>query len=227
MTYFVSDIHGEYDLFMRLLKKIKFSEQDEMYVLGDIIDKGKYSVKLIKYIMQRPNIHCIIGNHEHSFLYEYYSLMEDSPGDFSQVLRTLQKRFMDEDDSLTFEMLDWLERLPYYACGEDFIAVHAGIPKGDDGALISPADAAPELLIYDRSFKEPTYAPKCDKCVIFGHTPTVYVCGEPKVLAYKKKGRKGDRLEDFSKIHIDTDTWASKVLGCLCKEKLTVTYVKG
>ena len=57
MTYFVSDIHGEYDLFMRLLKKIKFSEQDEMYVLGDIIDKGKYSVKLIKYIMQRPNIH--------------------------------------------------------------------------------------------------------------------------------------------------------------------------
>ena len=227
MTYFVSDIHGEYDLFIKLLEKIKFSENDEMYILGDIIDKGKYSVKLIKYIMQKPNIHCIIGNHEHSFLYEYYSLMENSPGDFSRVLRTLQKRFMDEDESLTFDMIDWLECLPYYAEGEDFIAVHAGIPEGEDGALVSPADTTPEFLIYDRKFKEPTYAPKCDKCFIFGHTPTVYVCCEPKVLAYKRKGRVGDKIKDFSKIHIDTDTWSSKVLGCLCKEKLTVTYVKG
>ena len=32
MTYFVSDIHGEYDLFIKLLGKIKFSENDEKSV---------------------------------------------------------------------------------------------------------------------------------------------------------------------------------------------------
>ena len=31
-TYFVSDIHGEYDLFMRLLDEIKFSSDDEMII---------------------------------------------------------------------------------------------------------------------------------------------------------------------------------------------------
>ena len=36
MTYFVSDIHGEYELFCALLKKIHFSESDTMYVCGDI-----------------------------------------------------------------------------------------------------------------------------------------------------------------------------------------------
>ena len=50
MRYCVSDIHGEYELFEQLLKKIKFSSEDKMYICGDIIDKGKSPVKLAKYI---------------------------------------------------------------------------------------------------------------------------------------------------------------------------------
>ena len=37
-VYVISDIHGNYDLFMELLKKIKFSEKDTLYVLGDVVD---------------------------------------------------------------------------------------------------------------------------------------------------------------------------------------------
>jgi serine/threonine protein phosphatase 1 len=223
----VSDIHGQYELFIKLLEKIGFSDKDEMYVLGDMIDKGKGSIRLLKYVMGKPNVHCIMGNHEHSLLYEYNSIMEDSPSDFSEVLNTLQRRFEPDDETLTFEMLDWLESLPYYAEGEDFIAVHAGVPADEKNNLIDPADALPEQLIYDRAFKKQDYIPKSEKCVIFGHTPTVYICGKPIILAYKKKGKTGKTIDDYYKIHIDTDTWESKVLGCLCKEKLTVTYVKG
>ena len=32
MRYAISDIHGEYDLFMRLMDKIKFSAGDTLYV---------------------------------------------------------------------------------------------------------------------------------------------------------------------------------------------------
>lgn len=227
MTYFVSDVHGQYELFIRLLEKIGFSDKDEMYVLGDMIDKGKGSIRLLKYVMGKPNIHCIMGNHEYRLLYEYHSIMEDSPTDFSEVLTMLQNHFAPEDDPLTFEVLDWLECLPYYIEGEDFIAVHAGVPADEENNLIDPADALPEQLIYDRAFKKQDYIPKSEKCVIFGHTPTVYICGKPIILAYKKKGKTGKTIDDYCKIHIDTDTWESKVLGCLCKEKLTVTYVKG
>lgn len=228
MTYFVSDIHGQYELFVKLLEKIRFCENDEMYVLGDIIDKGPCSVKLIKHIMEAPNIHCIKGNHEHMLIGEYYALMEDSPECFDDVLQVLRQHFSEDDEKLTFEMIDWLEALPYYIEGEDFIAVHAGVPVDEcSGELIAPSLAMPEQLIFDRSFKDPKFAPKGEKCVIFGHTPSTYICGEPKVLAYKKKGTAGKSINDFCKIHIDTDTWGANVLGCICKEKLTVTYIKG
>ena len=39
MRYVVSDIHGNYDLFVKLLRKINFSKSDTMFVCGDVIDK--------------------------------------------------------------------------------------------------------------------------------------------------------------------------------------------
>ena len=77
MRYVISDIHGEYHLFLDLLDKIKFSATDEMIVCGDIIDKGEHSVKLLQYIMSQPNIRCILGNHEYAFLKYYWALMKD------------------------------------------------------------------------------------------------------------------------------------------------------
>ena len=43
MIYVVSDIHARYDLFRRLLDRIKFSNSDTLISCGDIIDKGKDS----------------------------------------------------------------------------------------------------------------------------------------------------------------------------------------
>ena len=44
MRYCISDIHGEYDLFCRLMEYVKFSDSDELFVLGDMTDKGLDSV---------------------------------------------------------------------------------------------------------------------------------------------------------------------------------------
>ena len=38
--YVISDIHGEYELFMKMLEKIKFQNTDTLYILGDILDRG-------------------------------------------------------------------------------------------------------------------------------------------------------------------------------------------
>lgn len=55
MTYCLSDIHGEYELFMRLLEKIKYSDSDNLIICGDVIDKGRASVRLAKTIFDMPN----------------------------------------------------------------------------------------------------------------------------------------------------------------------------
>ena len=40
MIYVMSDIHGQASAFYKMLKKICFSDNDQMYVLGDVIDRG-------------------------------------------------------------------------------------------------------------------------------------------------------------------------------------------
>lgn len=109
MVYCISDVHGEYELFKKLIERIKFSKNDKMYICGDIIDKGESSIRLAKYIFSFPNIHCIIGNHEYAFLKYYHSILETSPEDFDEVLRKLQTYFPEDGHLLDWDLMDWFE----------------------------------------------------------------------------------------------------------------------
>ena len=62
-TYCISDIHGEYDRYIKMLQLVDFSADDTMYILGDVIDRGPDSIKLLEHVaaLMRENSHCI-GN---------------------------------------------------------------------------------------------------------------------------------------------------------------------
>ena len=51
-TYAISDLHGQYDIFEKLLDVIDFSENDFLYVLGDAIDRGPDGIKILQKINQ-------------------------------------------------------------------------------------------------------------------------------------------------------------------------------
>ena len=224
MTYCASDIHGEYDLFLKLLDKIKFSDSDLLIICGDIIDKGRHSIKLAKYVFNMPNVKCIAGNHEYAFLKYYWALMKESPTDFDELLKKLQNYFPYDGKLLDWETVDNFEKLPYFIEGKDFICVHAGVPL-DNGRILPIEKATCEQLVYDRTFKNKNVLPKESKCVLFGHTPTNYICGEDKILAYKKQGSDGNGIGDYCKIHLDTGTWLNGVLGCFCIDNCKEYYV--
>lgn len=224
MTYCVSDIHGEYDLFLKLLDKIGFSDGDRLIICGDIIEKGRDSIKLAKYVFGMPNVKCIAGNHEYAFLTYYWELMKGSPTDFDGLLKKLQNYFPYDGRLLDWETVDSFESLPYYIEEQDFICVHAGVPL-DNGCILPPEKATCEQLVYDRTFKDGNVLPKDGKCVLFGHTPTNYICGEDKILAYKRQGCVGDKISDYCKIHLDTGTWLNGVLGCFCIDNCKDYYV--
>lgn len=72
-TYVISDIHGNLDVFKKLLNTINFSfEKDELILLGDYVDWGKDSLKTLLYVMELDekyeNVHVLIGNHDLMFL---------------------------------------------------------------------------------------------------------------------------------------------------------------
>ena len=63
-TFVLSDIHGYYNTFLKMLEKIRFSDDDFMYVIGDVIDRGDQGIAIIKDLMQRKNVEMFLGNHE-------------------------------------------------------------------------------------------------------------------------------------------------------------------
>lgn len=70
--YVMSDIHGEYDMFLEMLEKIKFDDsKDLLYILGDIFDRGPKPLEVLEYIVTHKNIGLILGNHEQMFMNAY------------------------------------------------------------------------------------------------------------------------------------------------------------
>ena len=65
----VSDIHGEAGTYQKLIKSL--NNDDNLYILGDLIDRGPCGIDIIKDIIERkkdpnnnPNITVFMGNHE-------------------------------------------------------------------------------------------------------------------------------------------------------------------
>ena len=69
MRYLIADIHGCYEEYIELMRKINLSEDnDYLYILGDTLDRGPEPIKVLLDIMKRQNVTYIIGNHEYLFL---------------------------------------------------------------------------------------------------------------------------------------------------------------
>lgn len=71
--YVMGDIHGMYGSYIEAIKEL--SPEDQLYIIGDVIDRGNSGIKILQDIilrMQSPNtnpkITFLIGNHEMQFM---------------------------------------------------------------------------------------------------------------------------------------------------------------
>ena len=64
MTVRSKDIHGEHEKFQILLERIDLKDTDTLYILGDIFDRGPNPLLTMLQVLDMPNVHCLIGNHE-------------------------------------------------------------------------------------------------------------------------------------------------------------------
>ena len=64
MIYAVSDLHGCYDRYRKLLDKLNLGEQDTLYVLGDALDRGPEGFQILSDMASRPQVVGLLGNHE-------------------------------------------------------------------------------------------------------------------------------------------------------------------
>jgi len=231
MRYFISDIHGEYDLFLKLLDKIGFSDGDTMYILGDMTDKGEQSVRLVDFVRQTPNMTAILGNHEFAFVKYYHGLMRSfqSGDDADAVLDKLREYFPRRDgEKLSWDTVDYIESLPYYIESDGYVCVHAGVETDERGIILPMNKQLPEVMVYSRDFKEKYYElSPFNKTVLFGHTPCSYENGTGRFIKTVKTGILNPGvLTDYSKIRLDCGVYLTNVLGTLRMEDMREFYVE-
>ena len=196
-TYVIGDIHGQYQKLRNLLEKMNYDETDTLYVLGDVVDRGKESMKALQYLMELPNCYCLIGNHEVMALKCLRLLKNEVNEDFiisindDDMLELVEwcrnggKATMDDFCTLTREEQDKImefigEFEAYFEVnvnGQEYVLVHAGL--GHDFCYLKPLEdyELEDFVWYRTNYEIPYYE---DKIVITGHTPTQHITCNPK-----------------------------------------------
>lgn len=234
-TYLISDIHGEYRKLLNMLRVIDFREEDTLYIIGDVVDRGEEPIEIIEWVMNTPNVHLLRGNHESMFL-DYLNTPEGAEKDIALQMWSrngglttyegYQKRSREQKERIK----EFVEGLPYYKILGNVLLVHSGVDVVKTKELFSLEEIMKRqdenALLWSRSEFYGFKAIQGVK-IFFGHTPTASIqqsLGEPvsSPMTIWHDKVYGD------KICIDCGAVFSKYggrLACICLETMKEYYV--
>lgn len=233
MQYIIADIHGCYSEYLELLDKIGFDDEDELFILGDSMDRGPEPIKVIQDLMERPNVTYVLGNHDDMMLQSLKKLAvditESNLSNLSEDVLLSYYHWISDGGAITAEqfrklpqekrkdVIDYLECASPYEMIEDndklYILVHAGIQNFDPNKELDEynvSDFLWERLDYGRR-----YFPGDRIILVSGHTPTVMIRDDKKPFIYCKNGH----------IALDCGCVFGGNLAAYCIETGEVTYV--
>ncbi len=123
MKYVIGDIKGCFDELQAMLKLIAFnSDKDELWLVGDLINRGPKSVETLRFLKTLPSSSCkiVLGNHDTHMLTVACGAIPSAKGD------TL-KEILEAPDCE--ELCTWLRQRPFIHYDEelDTLMAHAGI----------------------------------------------------------------------------------------------------
>ena len=228
MIYAVSNLHGNYSKFKKLLKAIAFKDTDIMYVLGDIVDYGDEGMELIGDLSIRYNVYPIVGEHDYTAVKmlsgfekmlksgetpdkKFIARMTEWAADGGQV--TLDA-FRTLDAEMREGIIDDLSDMTLYeeveAGGKNYLLVHAGIAGYKEGAdldSLKPEAFFTEALDLTKKYFD-------NVTVVVGHNPTT-----------EDNGGDGKIFYGNGSIAIDCGEARGGTIGCIRLDDLKEFYV--
>lgn len=235
----LSDLHGHYQILLRMLDKIGFGDADELYILGDCCDRGAHSMEIYQFLgKHRENIHLLKGNHEIMMRDAFIASDPKSPqgrmwrdNGGEKTIESYRKYFDSMGSSLEYgydqvrqefekKMVDYVDSCPNFVEkeveGQKFVLIHAGIN--------------PEKTLYEQTEEECAWmrewfymSPGLEgKLIIFGHTPTCFLHTGSDCFDIWKDPIYND------KIGIDggLGPFDSGQLNCICLNDMSVYVIK-
>lgn len=231
MIYVISDVHGEYVKYLAMLEQISFSENDTLFVLGDVVDRGPEPIRVLQDMASRDNVYLVKGNHEAMASYVLHKLnveiTEDNAdshidAELMQMIIEWQRnggditmkqfRALSADEKI--DLLDYIDDAPLYDIVDvgvnTFILVHSGLGNFGEDKLLSQY-SYDELACMRPDFGRKYYKDS-SIYIVSGHTPTLAVSGKPEIF------------RSHNNILIDCGAAYGGRLACLCLDTMKEYY---
>lgn len=232
MLYVMSDIHGEYDKYLAMLELIDLSEDDTLYVLGDVVDRGPEPIKVLQDMASRDNVYLIKGNHEGMASFVLHKLnVEITEANLAtqidaELMQTIIEwqinggnitmcKFRELSAEERLDILDYIDDTPLYdvvhAGDKTFVLVHSGIGNYVERKHLSQY-SYDELTCMRPDFERQYYRDS-SVYIVSGHTPTLAATGKPEIY------------QSHNNILIDCGAAFGGKLACLCLDTMREYYV--
>ena len=162
--FIIGDIHGCWDELRDLLDRLSPAEGDSVIALGDIVDRGPASERVLEFFRDTGGAISLLGNHERKHL-------RSARG---PVRAALSQRIVREELGLRYDAwLDHLETFPRFLELPEAICVHGffepGIPLDEqrEEVIVGVLSAERHLA---RSYEGPWYEHyRGEKPLVVGH----------------------------------------------------------
>lgn len=227
MIYVMSDLHGCYEKYSKMLTLIDLKDEDTLYILGDVVDRGQDGIKILLELANRENVVSLRGNHDHNAGLMLSRLMQPECStarkQYDKQLafwlgdggRPTRDAFLALSEEEKTEVIAYLRKLPFYKMvqvnGQQYFLSHT-LPE----KMRMPR--SPELCSgRDLVWGEPDYEEEYyhDIILVTGHTPTVLI----------DENSRGKIWKGNNHIAVDCGAVFGNPLGCICLDTMEEFYV--
>ena len=226
MIYVMSDLHGFFEKYRKMLQTINLCKDDQLYILGDVVDRGPDGIKILMDVHERDNVIFLKGNHDDtaerllnplicsSEIIKSSKYMEAMKAWISDGGYTTLQQFLlcNTEEQLTImQILNSAKSYEEICVNESVYLLAHTVP--DKELMIKKSS----LSEFDYLWGEPDYDEIYfeNKILVTGHTPTELIAP-----SYKGKIWMGNHH-----IAIDCGAAFGNSLGCLCLDTMEEFYV--
>ncbi|MEM6632344.1 MAG: metallophosphoesterase family protein [Bacteroidota bacterium] len=181
----ISDIHGCSQTFRKLVEEVlKLTHNDELYLLGDYVDRGPDSKGVLDFIMElrekEYTVNCLMGNHEQMMLNAWRDEEDVDLWLLNGGKTTLDSFGVTDVEDIPEKYIKLLRSFKFYFEVDKYILVHAGlnfhptIPTQDSDFIwkvIQPFKDVKSMLWIRDWYNDMDYDWLRGRVIVHGHTP--------------------------------------------------------
>ncbi|MDW3648614.1 MAG: metallophosphoesterase family protein [Bacteroidia bacterium] len=182
----ISDIHGCLKSFKALLEhQVVLEKRDELYLLGDYIDRGPDSKGVIDHIIALKEagykVHALKGNHEEMMAKAVRQNDDTSMWLYNGGHQSLESFGLRDPKEIPEKYLKFIDELDNFFEVDEYILVHAGLnftgnsseEEGDDflWRMHNPLSDLKSMMWIRWWYEDINWSWLKDRIIVHGHTP--------------------------------------------------------